>query len=140
MLYGEQPPCRIPDISQQIRELVETTSRRLEGLGNPPSDDSIGEINSLLDQLVRDLESGIERVSRKEGNLLYLIEDQANRFKSELRATCPEFRAWRRDTKDPPSVTPLPELLLEDGDLPAHAGTRAREIIYLDDVLNRKTR
>jgi len=140
MLYGEQPLCRILDIGEQIRELVETTSHRLERLGKPPLDDSIGEINSLLDQLVRDLEGGIECVSRKDGNLLYLIEDEANRFKSELRATCPEFRAWKKDTKDPPSVIPLPELLLEDGDLPAHAGTRAREIIYLDDVLDRKTR
>jgi hypothetical protein len=140
MLYGEQPLCRIPVISQQIQGLVETTSRRLGWLGKPPSDDSIGEINSLLDLLARDLEGGIECVSRKDGNLLYLIEDEANRFKSELRATCPEFRAWKRDTKDPPSVIPLPELLLEDGDLPAHAGTRAREIIHLDDVLDRKTR
>jgi hypothetical protein len=139
MLYGEQPPCRIPDISEQIRELVETTTHRLDRLGNPPSDDSIGEINSLLDHLVHDLEGGIERVSRKDGNLLYLIEDEANRFKSELRATCPEFRAWSRGTKDPPSVPPLPERLLEEGDLPAHAGTRAREIIYLDDVLDKKT-
>lgn len=88
--------------------------------------------------LVWDIRSGIERVSREEGNLLYLIEDEAVRLKSELRATCPEFRAWEKDLKDPPSVTPLPELLLEEGELPTPG--RTRKVIYLDEVLSRKTR
>jgi len=89
-----------------------------------------------------DIQNGIERVSREEGNVLYLIEDEAMRLKSELRATCPEFRAWEKawekDLKEPPSVKPLPEFLLEGGELPASG--RTRKVIYLDDVLNRKTR
>ena len=91
--------------------------------------------------LVWDIQSGMERVSREEGNLLYLIEDEAMRLKSELRATCPEFRAWEKgwekDLEKLPSVTPLPELLLER-ELPAPG--RTRKVIYLDEVLSRKTR
>jgi len=76
------------------------------------------------------------------------------KFKDELRATCPEFRAWNKDAKieerykgkskdkdkdkDLRPITPLPELLLEDEETPAKAGTR--EVIYLDDVLKKKTR
>ena len=60
------------------------------------------------------------------------------RLKSKLRATCSEFRAWEKGLKDPPSVTPLPEILLEEGDLLIPAQTR--KVIYLDEVLNRKTR
>ncbi|KAI0002252.1 P-loop containing nucleoside triphosphate hydrolase protein [Russula compacta] len=129
---------RIPDIEQQILVLREGTVHELERLGKPPSSDSIGEINSLVDQLVSDIEGGIERRARQQGNLLYLIEDEAVRFKNELRATCPEFRAWSKNIKEPSSITPLPELLLEDGE--PRPRPRNRGVIYLDDVLEKKTR
>ncbi|KAI0250038.1 P-loop containing nucleoside triphosphate hydrolase protein [Lactifluus subvellereus] len=131
---------KVPDIIVQVQELAESTTQELNRLGKPPSDDCIGDINSLIDQLVRDVEGGVERRSRDDGNVLYLIEDEAVRFKNELRVTCPEFRAWNKNTvfKDQPSVTRLPELLLEDGELPAADGTR--KIIFLDDVLNKKSR
>jgi hypothetical protein len=129
--------CRIPDIVLQIRELVESTTQGLERLGKPPSNDSIGEISSLVDQLARDIESGIQHVSREPGNVLCIIEDEATKFKSELRATCPEFRAWNNDIKEPPSITPLPELLLEEGE--KSTGIQ-RNIIYLNEVLDKKTR
>jgi len=58
------------------------------------------------------------------------------RLKSELRATCPEFRAWEKDLKEPPTVTPLPDFLLEELPTPG----RTRKVIYLDEVLSRKTR
>jgi hypothetical protein len=58
------------------------------------------------------------------------------RLKSELRATCPEFRAWEKNLKEPPTVPPLPEFLLEE--LPTTR--RTRKIIYLDEVLKRMTR
>ena len=132
---------RIPDISQQIQEQVTSTAHDLEQLGHPPSDDSTGEIDLIIDCLTMDIQSGIERVSREEGNILYLIEDEAMRLKSELRATCPEFRAWEKewekDLKEPPTVKPLPDFLLEE-ELPVSG--RTRKVIYLDEVLNRKTR
>jgi len=106
-------------------------------LGKSPSDDSVGEINTLVDQLVRDIEGGIERRSL-EDDLLRRIEAEAVIFISELRATCPEFCAWNRNTEEPPSVIPLPELLLENGDSSVNQGNR--EVIYLDDVLSKKTR
>ena len=95
-------------------------------------------INTLVDQLVSDIRNGMEHVSREEGNVLYRIEEDARRFKSRLRATCPEFRAWNKDTKQPPSFTPLPDLLLEEGEKPAPAGTR--KVIFLDEVLQKRTR
>ena len=59
------------------------------------------------------------------------------RLKSELRATCPEFRAWEKGLENPPSVPPLPDFL-QEGEVPTSG--RTRKVIYLDDVLNRKTR
>ena len=114
-----------------------STAHDLEQLGHPPSDDSTGEIDLIIDCLFWDIRSGIERVSREEGNLLYLIEDEAMRLKSELRATCPEFRAWEKDLEKPPSVPPLPDFL-QEGEAPTSG--RTRKVIYLDDVLSRKTR
>ena len=105
-------------------------------LGKRPSDDSVGEINSLIDQLVRDIENGVEQKTRGDGNVLYRIEDEAVKFKNELRATCPEFRAWSKDLKEQPSVTPLPDLFIE-GDSPPATSVN-REVIFLDDVLDRK--
>jgi len=121
----------------RIRELQDRATHDLERLGKSPSDDSVGEINTLVDQLVRDIEGGIERRSL-EDDLLRRIEAEAVIFISELRATCPEFCAWNRNTEEPPSVIPLPELLLENGDSSVNQGNR--EVIYLDDVLSKKTR
>jgi hypothetical protein len=106
-------------------------------LGKPPSDDSIGEINALIDRLVYDIERGTERRGREEGNLLYLIEEEAVTLKKKLRETCPEFRPWRKD-KQPKSFMSIPDVFLEEGD-PA-ADPETREIIYLDNVINKKTR
>jgi hypothetical protein len=107
-------------------------------LGKPPSQDSIGEINSLIDRLVNDIEGGIERRGREDGNLLYLIEGEAVRLKKELRATCPEFRAWKKDSKERQSVVPPPEFLLDEDD--PLATTETRQIIYLDEVMDKRTR
>ncbi|KAH9006239.1 P-loop containing nucleoside triphosphate hydrolase protein [Lactarius hatsudake] len=128
----------VPELQSQIRDLIESTNQELARLGKRPSDDSVGEISSLVDQLVRDIEAAVERKSREDGNILYRIEDEAVKFKNELRATCPEFRAWSKDLKKPPSVKPLPELLL-DGDPPLDASVK-REVIFLDDVLAKKAR
>ncbi|KAI0295245.1 P-loop containing nucleoside triphosphate hydrolase protein [Russula brevipes] len=146
--------ARIPVIIQQVVDLAEATARKLRDLGKPPSDDCIVELNTLVDQLVRDIESGIERTSGDDNSLLRLIESDAVKFKDELRATCPEFRAWNKNAKieerykgkskdkdkdkDLRPITPLPELLLEDEETLAKAGTR--KVIYLDDVLKKKTR
>jgi hypothetical protein len=59
--YAEQLLHRVPDLNHQIRDQQEETASQLALLGKPPSDDSIGEINSLIDQLVYDIEGGIER-------------------------------------------------------------------------------
>jgi GTP-binding protein EngB required for normal cell division len=125
----------VPELGSQIRDLIESTNQELAQLGKRPSDDSVGEINSLIDQLVHDIKSGADRKSRGDGNVLYLIEDEAVKFKNELRATCPEFRAWSKNSKEQPSVTPLPDILLE-GDAPATSVTR--KVIFLDDVLDMK--
>jgi hypothetical protein len=129
----------VPDLSQQIQELEEKTARQLELLGKPPSEDSIGDINSLVDRLVNDIKDGMERRGRGSGNLLYLIEDEAVKLKKELRETCPEFRAWRKDSDNKEKIPeiPLPEFLLEDGPL---ANTGTRNIIYLDDVVDQGAR
>ena len=99
----------------------------------------------LIDQLVREIESGTERRAREKGNILYLIENEAVGFKQELRATCPEFRAWNKGTafdekaqKVMKAITPLPELLLEDGE--PRPSAKRRRIIYLDDVLDKRAR
>ncbi|KAH9007592.1 P-loop containing nucleoside triphosphate hydrolase protein [Lactarius deliciosus] len=128
----------VPELGTQIQNLIENTNQELARLGKRPSDDSVGEISSLVDQLVRDIEAAVERKSREDGNILYRIEDEAVKFKNELRATCPEFRAWNKNLKKPPSVKPLPELLL-DGDPQLDASVK-REVIFLDDVLEKKAR
>jgi hypothetical protein len=69
---------------------------------------------------------------------LYLIEDEAIAMKKKLRETCPDFRAWRGGTQEPLGFIPIPDILLEEGDPPADKGTR--EIIYLDDIVKKKTR
>jgi hypothetical protein len=84
------------------------------------------------------IEVAIERRGREEGNLLYLVEDEAIAMKKKLRETCPDFRAWREGTKEPLQFTPIPDILLEEGDPPADEGTR--EIKYLDEIISKKTR
>lgn len=126
----------VPELGTQILDLIESTNQELADLGKRPSDDSVGEINSLIDQLVRDIESGVEQKSRADGNVLHRIEEEAVKFKDELRATCPEFRAWNKDSKEQPSVTPLPDLFLE-GDAPPATSVK-RDVIFLDDVLLKK--
>lgn len=79
----------------------------------------------------------MEQKSRADDNILYRIDEEAVKFKNELRATCPEFRAWNKDSnKEQPSVTPLPDLFLE-GDTPPAISVK-REVIFLDDVVLKK--
>jgi hypothetical protein len=138
VILSELIAKRLLDLNIQIRELEDGTARELESLGKPPSDDSIGEINALIDQLVTGIEVGMERRGREEGKLLYLIEDEAIAMKKKLRGTCPDFRAWREGTKEPEPFIPIPDILLEEGDPPADKGTR--EIVYLDSIIKKKTR
>lgn len=84
------------------------------------------------------IEVGTERRGREEGKLLYLIEDEAIAMKKKLRGTCPDFRAWREGTKEPTPFIPIPDILLEESDPPADEGTR--KIIYLGDIIKKKTR
>lgn len=86
---------------------------------------------------MNDIEGGIERKGREDGNLLYLVEEEAVKLKKELRETCPEFRAWGKDAK-PPSRVPLLDILLEEGDPPINS--ESRQIIYLDEVVKKRTR
>jgi hypothetical protein len=87
---------------------------------------------------VHDVEGGVERRGREDKNLLYLIEDEAVQLKKGLRGTCPEFRAWGKDSKVKEPVVPLPDFLLEE-DGP-HANPDTHDIIYLDDVISKRTR
>jgi len=87
---------------------------------------------------VNGIEVGIDRRGREDGKLLYLIEDEAIAMKKKLRGTCPDFRAWREDTKEPSPFIPIPDILLEEGDPPADKGTR--DVIYLDSIIKKKTR
>ncbi|KAH8996866.1 P-loop containing nucleoside triphosphate hydrolase protein [Lactarius akahatsu] len=105
----------VPELGTQIQNLIENTNQELAQLGQRPSDDSVGEISFPSRPI-----------------------DEAVKFKNELRATCPEFRAWSKDLKKPPTVKPLPELLL-DGDPPPDTSVK-REVIFLDDVLEKKAR
>ena len=57
------------------------------------------------------------------------IDDEAVKLKKELREACPEFRAWRRDDKEPSDVA-LPDVLREEGDHITNTGTR--NVIHLD--------
>jgi hypothetical protein len=57
------------------------------------------------------------------------IDDEAVKLKKELREACPEFRAWRRDDKEPSDVA-LPDVLREEGDPITNTGTR--NVIHLD--------
>jgi hypothetical protein len=84
------------------------------------------------------IEIGVERGGREDGKLLYLIEDEAIAMKKKLRGTCPDFRAWREGTEEPSPFIPIPDILLEESDPPADKGTR--EIIYLDNIIKKKTR
>ena len=59
-------------------------------------------------------------------------------MKKKLRETCPDFRAWRKGIKEPSPFTPIPDILLEEGDPPADKGTR--KIKYLDEIIEKKTR
>jgi len=135
-ILSELMSASVPELGDQIRDLIENSNQELAALGKQPSDDSVGEINSLIDQLVRDIESGVEQKSRDDRNVLYRIEDGAVKFKNELRATCPEFRAWSKSSKEPPQVTPLPDLFAEDDSPPSTSVNR--EVIFLDDVLAKK--
>jgi len=129
---------RLVDLNLQIQTLEEETTTQLELLGKPPSDDSIGEVNAIIDRVVNGIVSGVERRGREDGNLLYRIEDEAIAMKKKLRETCPDFRAWRQGTDEPSPFTPIPDVLLEEGDPPANKGTR--EVIYLDNIIKKKTR
>jgi hypothetical protein len=99
----------------------------------------------LIDHLVREIECGTVKRAQEEGNIWSLIRDEAVRFKQNLRATCPEFRACNKgavkdEDQEAIFTIPLPELLVMDSErCGPSAPAGRRKIIYLDDVFDKRT-
>ncbi|KAI0042654.1 hypothetical protein FA95DRAFT_1525197 [Auriscalpium vulgare] len=134
---GELVTKRIPELTQRIKELLDSTREQLRSLPKPLSSDSVAEVYDLLRKFSDSILSRITRLDDDDDDdLLSQIEEQRRTFKRKIRATAPGFRAWNKGIQ-PPEVA-VPDDLIDKDNMPL-AG-ECGDPVFLEEVTKRAER
>jgi hypothetical protein len=87
--------CRLPEIHEELQNLLRRTETTLHQLPKPPSSDPFGEVLHLIGAFTRDLSKHLEGTPNADG-LLQSISPAQRRFQWAIKATVPEFRPYER--------------------------------------------
>ncbi|GJJ07912.1 hypothetical protein Clacol_002118 [Clathrus columnatus] len=143
---------RIPEIMQEIEELIQKTKNELQALPEPPSADPFFEIMHLINQFCDTLYSHcrgfyIAGDDNDDSRNLVLenqfegIREVQNKFRQVIRGTTPVFRPYARGSVPIPQCTEMYEAVECVPSTPYREQTPApeplptKEIMYLDDII-----
>lgn len=142
---------RLPEIQEELQNMLDATEKQLQGLPKPPSGEPFGEINGMMHKFATDLQSRMFGVANKDGRegLLQQIHPVHEEFRKAIRNTAPDFRPYehrerRGKTFEKPDFLAHEE---DDGDGDVLSGSESTDsgdsesrIIYIDQVLQYATR
>ncbi|KIJ53719.1 hypothetical protein M422DRAFT_222407 [Sphaerobolus stellatus SS14] len=139
---------RIPEIIQELQDLLQKTKDSLQKLPKAPSNDAVLELMNLVTNFTNDLFTQADGLAQtmSEGdrktraNQFQAIKAARNTFRAKIRATAPRFRPFSSkevdltepETKRPPSPQPA-FLKLEEGDYQPSS----QKPLFLDEVMDK---
>jgi hypothetical protein len=105
----------LPEIQEELERSILATRLVLQRLPKEPSKDPQNEITNLLHGFVTDLVKHVEGVPDEDG-LLQTIRPAQEKFRSEIRATAPEFLPFEKRFKGKKTLEKAKFLQDEEGD------------------------
>ncbi|KZT27153.1 hypothetical protein NEOLEDRAFT_1131161 [Neolentinus lepideus HHB14362 ss-1] len=140
-LLSELIQKRLPEIQDELQNMLRKTEVALRELPPPPSADPVAEVLNMIADFMRRLSLEIKGTSDENG-LLQQVRPEHVAFKWEIRKTAPVFRAYEKkrsvhssnsNSVIPPAASPH-FMAHEDGYLVREDEARA---IYIDEVMDR---
>ncbi|CAK5274279.1 unnamed protein product [Mycena citricolor] len=131
---------RLPEIQVELEKTIQKTLATLQQLPKPPSPDPIGEVAGMMHSLVDEINRVIDGVPTADG-LLQVIRPAQESFRSQIRATAPDFRPFESGS---PVIEDFHEpqfLTNEDGQSSGMTTLVAgrEKPIFIDEVMQRAT-
>ncbi|KAI0060571.1 hypothetical protein BV25DRAFT_945522 [Artomyces pyxidatus] len=133
-LLAELVHKRIPELSNELTSVLDTTSADLLKLPKLPSGDSVSQIHELVGQFRRDVVDHLGKIGGD--GLLQAIKLDRTNFKQELRSAAPAFRPWNSSLTKPPAVV-QPTFVFDSDDVRVPVGAERGPVIFLDEVVGK---
>ncbi|TFK50788.1 hypothetical protein OE88DRAFT_1712740 [Heliocybe sulcata] len=133
-LLSEFIQKRLPEIQDELQNLLRKTEDALRGLPPPPSADPVGEVLNMVGDFMRQLSLEIKGTPDEHG-LLQQIRPEHDMFKKAIRGTAPVFRAYEKKKSSSAPRAIAPDFMVnEDGYVVEEDESRA---MYIDEVMDR---
>ncbi len=133
---------RLPQIQEEIEEMINKTRQQIELLPKPPPTNAFNEVAKLIKDFDSSMRLHIEGVSDKEG-IIQQIRIPCGRFRESIQGTAPEFRPFSK-LQDKQQAPPQPTFLeheeeaLPDNEYNDFGGViEKKRVIYVDEVHQR---
>ncbi|KAK7036327.1 P-loop containing nucleoside triphosphate hydrolase protein [Favolaschia claudopus] len=132
---------RLPQIQVELELAIQQTRASLELLPQPPSDDAVLEITTLVHSFTRELDQMIEGVPHADG-LIQTLRPAQEEFRRNIRRTAPDFRPFESGQSAQANrlMPPDPDFLREEEGRehwPSQSLSPARVPIFVNEVLTR---
>ncbi|OBZ65896.1 Interferon-induced GTP-binding protein Mx2 [Grifola frondosa] len=139
---------RLPELQEELHDLLEKTEESLRQLPEPPSDEPIAKILQLVGGFSRDLSKHLEGITGG-GGLLQKIRPETEQFRKAILESVPDFRPYRNprnimnmhgpvevetSSTKPPPLEPPTFLSNEEPCVTWHGDEHA---IYVEEVLKK---
>ena len=110
---------RLPELADELQNMLKQTEDRLRKLPKPPSDNPVGEIIEMVSGFSRSLSDYVEGTPGERG-IHQIVRGLHVKFKDAIKKTAPDFRPYKSGewlSYEPPSflATEKTELGAEDG-------------------------
>ena len=134
LMAGEN---RLPEIFDELQDLILKTEDDIRALPKPPSNDPFMEVLHLIGDFLNDLSQHLEGTPDEDG-LLQSIRPAQSKFKQSIRATVPKFVPYKKSS--PTRSLPSPPFLAneENENEDAFQITIETEgVIHIDEVYDK---
>lgn len=127
------PIPSLPEILQQLQDMLEDTEAELRDMPKPPSLDAFGEVLDLLNSFYGELSKHTQGIPGQD-QMLQLIKPYQKRFRRLIWATKPDFRPYKADEVVKKTSVPAPKFLAAEEESDDVIRDIEERPIYLDAV------
>ncbi|TFY58344.1 hypothetical protein EVG20_g8189 [Dentipellis fragilis] len=108
---------RLPDLKNEVNNLLESTRLELNILPQRASGDAVGQVVKLIQSFTTEVQRQLSGLGDN-GAILQKILSEKKRFRRAIRDTAPDFRPWKSDVEVKEGLNLVPDFLLDEEDNP----------------------